>query len=163
MEKDEYKIRIINYPDVNTYTEALEKVVDEKCIYDYIALFDTMDIWAPNKLEIQSTKLTEFKRIEVLGTKSAYNDEVSNIPIDGLYNYNLFKINPFINSTVIFKRGILKYIALCDVSAREGYELNALWLQLAIQQGVLYNISDITVKHKSPLLLEKYNEKSGKK
>jgi hypothetical protein len=158
VEKDEYKIRIINYPEVNTYTEALEKVVDEKCIYDYIALLDTMDIWAPNKLEIQVTKLSELKRIEVLGSKSAYNNEVSNIPLDGLYNYNLFKINPFINSTVIFKRGILKYFALCDVSTSEGYELNALWLQLAIQQGVLYNISDITVKHKSPLLLEKYND-----
>ena len=156
-EKDEYKIRIINYPDVKTYTEALERVVDEKCIYDYIALLETMDIWAPNKLEIQATKLTEFKRIDVLGSKSAYNDEVSKIPLDGLYNYNLFKINPFINSTVVFKRGILKYFAVCDISGCEGFELNALWVQLSIQQGVLYNILDITVKHKSPLSLEKYN------
>jgi len=157
LEKDEYKIIIINYPDVNTYIEALEKVVDEKCIYDYIALSDAMDIWAPNKLEIQALKLAEFKRIDVLGSKSKYNDEVSNIPLDGLYNYNLFKINPFINSTVVFKRGVLKYFAVCEISESEGYELNALWLQLSIQQGVLYNISDITVKHKSPLSLEKYN------
>ena len=157
VEKDEYKIRIIDYPDVNMYTEALEKVVAEKCIYDYIALLETMDIWAPNKLEIQASKLAEFKRIDVLGTKSTYKDKVSNIPLDGLYNYNLFKINPFINSTVIFKRGVLKYFALCEISAREGYELNALWIQLAIQQGVLYNISDITVKHITPLSLEKYN------
>ena len=160
VEKDEYKIIFINYPDVDEYTEALAKVVDEKCIYDYIALLDPMDIWTPNKLEIQAAKLTEFKRIEVLGTKSAYNDEVSNIPLGGLYNYNLFKINPFINSTVIFKRGILKYLELCEVceiSAHKGCELNALWIQLAIQQGVLYNISDITVKHISPLSLERYN------
>jgi len=157
VEKDEYKIRIIDYLDVNMYTEAFEKVVAEKCIYDYIALLETMDIWAPNKLEIQASKLAEFKRIDVLGTKSIYKDEVSNIPIDGLYNYNLFKINPFINSTVVFKRGVLKYFTICEISAREGYELNALWIQLAIQQGVLYNISDITVKHITPLSLEKYN------
>lgn len=158
VENDEYKIIIINYPDVDEYTEALSKVVDEKCIYDYIALLDTMDIWTPNKLEIQASKLAEFKRIEVLGTKSAYNDEVSNIPLDGLYNYNLFKINPFINSTVIFKRGILKYLELCEISAHKGCELNVLWIQNAIQQCVLYNISDITVKHTSPLSLESYNK-----
>ena len=157
-EKDEYKIIIINYPEVRRYTEALERVVSEKCIYDYIALMDIGDIWSPNKLEIQASKLAEFKRIEVLGSKSTYKDEVSNIPIDGLYNYNLFKINPFINSTVVFKRGVLKYFDKCEIDACAGYELNALWLQLAIQQGVLYNISDITVTHISPKLLEKYNK-----
>ena len=157
-EKDEYKIIIINYPEVRRYTEALERVVSEKCIYDYIALMDIGDIWSPNKLEIQASKLAEFKRIEVLGSKSTYKDEVSNIPIDGLYNYNLFKINPFINSTVVFKRGVLKYFEQCEIDACAGYELNALWLQLAIQQGVLYNISDITVTHISSLSLEKYNK-----
>ena len=156
--KDEYKIIIVTYSDVHQYTEALEKVVSEKCIYDYIALMDIGDIWSPNKLEIQASKLGEFKRIEVLGSKSLYNDEVSNIPIDGLYNYNLFKINPFINSTVVFKRGVLKYFEQCEMDACYGYELNALWLQLAIQQGVLYNISDITVTHISSLSLEKYNK-----
>ena len=156
--KDEYKIIIVTYSDVHQYTEALEKVVSEKCIYDYIALMDIGDIWSPNKLEIQASKLGEFKRIEVLGSKSLYNDEVSNIPIDGLYNYNLFKINPFINSTVVFKRGVLKYFDQCEMDACYGYELNALWLQLAIQQGVLYNISDITVTHISSLSLEKYNK-----
>jgi len=158
LEKDEYKIIIITYPEVQRYTEALERVVSEKCIYDYIALMDIGDIWSPNKLEIQATKLTEFKRIEVLGSKSGYNDKVSNIPIDGLYNYNLFKINPFINSTVVFKRGVLKYFEKCEMLAGAGYELNALWLQLAIQQGVLYNISDITVTHISRVSLEKYNK-----
>jgi hypothetical protein len=158
LEKDEYKIIVIKYPETNKYADALERVVSEKCIYDYIALLDTKDIWSPNKLEIQVSKLTEFKRIEVLGSKSIYNEEVSSIPLDGLYNYNLFKINPFINSTVIFKRGVLKYLEQSQLVACEGYELNALWLQLAIQQGVLYNISDITVKHMSPLSLEKYNK-----
>ena len=41
-EKDEYKIRIVYFPDTNTnpntYNESLQKVVDEKCIYNYIAL-----------------------------------------------------------------------------------------------------------------------------
>lgn len=156
--KDEYKIIIVTYPGVHRYTEALEKVVSEKCIYDYIALMDIGDIWSLNKLEIQASKLGEFKRIEVLGSKSVYNDEVSNIPLDGLYNYNLFKINPFVNSTVVFKRGVLKYFEQCEMDACYGYELNALWLQLAIQQGVLYNISDITVTHISSLSLEKYNK-----
>ena len=77
-EKDEYKIIIITYPEVHLYTEALERVVSEKCIYDYIALMDIGDIWSPNKLQIQASKLAEFKRIEVLGSKSIYKDEVSN-------------------------------------------------------------------------------------
>jgi hypothetical protein len=157
LEKDDYKIIVIKYPETNKYADALGRVVSEKCIYDYIALLDTEDIWLPNKLEIQASKLTEFKRIEVLGSKSIYNDEVSNIPLNGLYNYNLFKINPFINSSVVFKRGILKYLEQSELVACEGYELNALWLQLAIQQCVLYNISDITVKHISSISLENYN------
>ena len=124
-EKDEYKIIIITYPEVHRYSEALERVVSEKCIYDYIALMDIGDIWSPNKLEIQTTKLSEFKRIEVLGSKSTYKDEVSNIPIDGLYNYNLFKINPFINSTVVFKRGVLKYFEKCEMLAEAEAEAGA--------------------------------------
>jgi Glycosyltransferase family 10 (fucosyltransferase) C-term len=154
-EKDEYKIRIVYFPDTNTYNESLQKVVNEKCIYSYIALLDLTDIWEPNKLELQVAKLTEFKRIEVLGSKSIYNDKASNIPVGELYNYNLFKVNPFINSTVIFKRGVLKYFENCDTLA--GCEFNALWLQLAIHQDILYNIPDITIKHTSPLSLEKYN------
>ena len=158
LEKDEYKIRVINYPETNTYIESLEKVVSEKCIYDYIALLDITDIWLPNKLEIQFTKVTTFKRIEVLGSNSIYNNQVSKVPIEGLYNYNIFKINPFINSTIIFKRGIIKHFENCKASAIEDYELNSLWLQLAVYQCVLYNMSDVTVKHTSSLSFEKYNK-----
>ena len=152
------RIDIIKYydSDINTPSKAIIKASTNECKYNYIAILNINDIWAPNKLELQSSIILKFNRIDVIGTKSWYEKEPSyiNIPEGELYHHNIFKINPFINSTVVIKKSILKYletsISVCTSISNDTnieFILNALWVQCAIHNCVLYNMSDITVKH----------------
>ena len=149
------RIDIIKYYDneINTPAKALIKAAEHECKYNHIAVLYMNDIWAPNKLELQTNLILKYPRIDVLGSKSRHENEVSCIKEGELYHYNIFKINPFVNSTVVIKKNILKNleIVIVNVDVNVPIEidnvLNALWVQLAIQQCVLYNSGDITVKH----------------
>ena len=151
------RIDIIKYyeSDIN----ILSKIADHECKYNYISVLNISDIWSPNKLELQTNILLKYPRVEVLGTKSRYENETSCNPEGELYHYNIFKINPFINSTVVIKKNVLKCLetlTLKDINMP--VMLNALWVKLAIQQCVLYNIGDITVKHSNIINLTHYKE-----
>jgi hypothetical protein len=151
------RIDIIKYYDneISTPSKALIKATEHECKYNHIAVLYMNDIWAPNKLELQTNLILKYQRIDVLGSKSRYENEVSCIREGEQYHYNIFKINPFVNSTVVIKKNILKNLEIVnvDVDVDVGVPmeidniLNALWVQLAIQQCVLYNSGDITVKH----------------
>ena len=169
--------------EFKTYFQTLLHVVNNDAIYNYIGILDVNDIWEPNKLELQASKLKEFPRIDVIGTKSRYDTsasadlepEIPEIPINGLYNYNLFKINPFINSSVVFKRDVLRYIQSQHHDSRPHphphphpqhdidpdkitlFCMNQLWLQLSIYEAVLYNINQVTLIHKTPYQINHYN------
>ena len=161
------RIDIIKYydSDINTPLKAIIKASTNECKYNYIAILNINDIWAPNKLELQSSIILKFNRIDVIGTKSWYEKEplYINIPEGELYHHNILKINPFINSTVVIKKSILKYLetSMCaSISNNTNIEfiLNALWVQCAIHNCVLYNMSDITVKHVDSKTLTHYKE-----
>ena len=173
--------------EFKTYFQTLLHIVNNDAIYNYIGILDVNDIWEPNKLELQASKLKEFPRIDVIGTKSRYDTsasadlepEIPEIPINGLYNYNLFKVNPFINSSVVFKRDVLRYIQLQHHDSRPHphphphphshpqhdidpdkitlFCMNQLWLQLSIYEAVLYNINQVTLIHKTPYQINHYN------
>ena len=164
---EDKRIEVKNYgEDFKTYIQTLLHVVNNDAVYNYIAILDVNDIWEPNKLELQAAKLKEFPRIDVVGTKSRYDTsaglepEIHEIPINGLYNYNLFKVNPFINSSVVFKRDVLRYMQEqepaedidihIDTDKMAQFCMNRLWLQLALYESVLYNINQITLVHKTP-------------
>ena len=84
------------------------------------------------------------------------------------HNYNIFKVNPFINSSVIFKRGVLRYIDIeqynltiqfnkdIDADKLTQFYMNRLWLQLSIYESVLYNINQVTLTHKTPYQMNHY-------
>ena len=165
------KIKIIKYHknDVNTLTKALLKIKKNECKYKYISILDINDIWSTNKLEIQKNTLLRNPEIDILGTRSQYKNDVSNISEGDLYYYNLFKVNPFVNSTVIIKKTMLKYIDIQEANnittnknntnknnTELYFILNYLWVKLAIFQCVLYNINDITVTHNELNSLEYY-------
>lgn len=161
------------------YIQTLLDVVNKDAMYNHIGILDVNDIWEPNKLELQVAKLKEFPQIDVIGTKSKYDTgagiesepkipEIPEIPINGLYNYNLFKVNPFINSSVVFKRDVLRYIQpqeptedietstnIDPVKITQFY-MNQLWLQLALQESVLYNINQVALTHKTPYQINHY-------
>lgn len=84
--------------EIRTYIQTLVHVVNNDATNNYIGILDINDIWEPNKLEVQVAKLKEFSRIDVIGTKSKYimshtfnteQEQESEIPVNGLYNYNL--------------------------------------------------------------------------
>uniref|UniRef100_A0A6C0EXQ2 Fucosyltransferase C-terminal domain-containing protein n=1 Tax=viral metagenome TaxID=1070528 RepID=A0A6C0EXQ2_9ZZZZ len=163
------RIDIIKYydSDINTPLKAIIKASTNECKYNYIAILNINDIWAPNKLELQSSIILKFNRIDVIGSKSCCQNAISCIPEGELYNYNIFKINPFINSTVVIKKSILKYLetsistsisTYTSINTNIEFILNALWIQCAIHHCVLYNISDITVKHIDSKILTHYKE-----
>ena len=151
------RIHIIKYDNIQTNTlshiHILTTTADRHCKYNYIALLYLGDIWLPNKLELQVNTISKYHRIEILGSKSSFQGEVSCNPEGELYHYNILKVNPFVNSTIVMKKNILHLLHLLDLFENRnefiGFDiiLNALWVHAAIQQSVLYNISDITVIH----------------
>ena len=178
---EDKRIEVKTYgEEFKTYIQTFLHVVNNDAMYNYIGILDVNDIWAPNKLELQAAKLKEFPRIDVIGTKSRYDtsaglepeiseiSEISEIPINGLYNYNLFKVNPFINSSVVFKRDVLRYIQEQEQEQEQEHVedidpdkitlfcMNQLWLQLSIYEAVLYNINQVTLMHKTPYQINHY-------
>ena len=173
---EDKRIEVKNYgEEFKTYVQTLLHVVNNDAMYNHIGILDVNDIWEPNKLELQVAKLKEFPRIDVIGTKSKYDTgaglepEIPEIPINGLYNYNLFKVNPFINSSVIFKRDVLRYIkndidnkidianeVYKETKKHAQYFINELWLQLALQDSILYNINQVALTHKTPYQINHY-------
>ena len=167
------RVEVKNYgEEFKTYIQTLVHVINNDTIYNYIAILDVNDIWELNKLELQAAKLKEFPRIDVIGTKSKCytgtgdKPEILDIPINGLYNYNLFKVNPFINSSVVFKRDIFRYIydgeteteinINIDPDKMAQFYMNRLWLRLTIYDSVLYNINQVTLTHKTPYQFNHY-------
>ena len=168
---EDKRIEIKNYgEEFKTYIQTLLHVVNNDAIYNYIGILDINDIWETNKLEIQAAKLKEFPKIDIVGTKSKCDTgtgdepEILDIPINGLYNYNLFKVNPFINTSVVFKRELLRYIhdgeteteINIDPDKVTQFYMNRLWLQLSIHDSVLYNINQVTLTHKTPYQFNHY-------
>jgi hypothetical protein len=156
------KIKVLHYSDEKSYGSVLLRVANNECLYNYIAIMELGDIWAPIKLEKQAKTLIDYPKIDVLGCKSIYTevinnktrDHVSNNPVEELYKTNIFNTNPFINSTVVFKKSILEYFKPLECK----YALNLLWVQLAVQQGCMYNLNDILVKHSSLNIVKQYDE-----
>jgi len=146
------KIKILDFFHIHSYSQAILTTLSH-CKFDYVSIFNLFDNWSPHKLSLQSSFLIKNKNIDILGTRSTFEKEISNIPIGELHKFNLFKINPFINSTIIIKKILLQHIE----DSYPTFELSNLWLTLQIFDYNLVNLPDITVKH-SYNILKKYND-----
>jgi len=156
------RIDIIKYFEnqINTPSKAMIKVASNECKYNYIAVLYINDVWFTNKLELTVDTLLKYPRIDVLGSESIYQNEKSGIPEGELYKFNILKVNPFVNSSVVIKKNILNYLEVIseDLALEINAIFNVLWVQLAIQQCFLYNISNITVKHNDSSTFAHYKE-----
>jgi hypothetical protein len=145
------RIDVITYYSDQANTLSLSKILttttNQHCKYNHIALLYMGDIWLPDKLELQVNTISKHHRIDIIGSKSSFQGEVSCNPEGELYHYNILKVNPFINSTVVMKKNILNRLEINNEFMGIDTMLNALWVHAAIQQCVLYNANDITVKH----------------
>ena len=100
------RIDIIKYfeNELNTPSKALIKVASDECKYNHIAVLFINDVWFTNKLELEVNTLLKYTRIDVLGSESIYENQKSGIPEGELYKFNIFKVNPFVNSSVVIKK-----------------------------------------------------------
>lgn len=148
-EEQNYKIRVL---DLHAITEpgkanALNEMVGY-CKYDYVAILDVDDVWFPEKLEIQSIYITDFK-YDVVGTRCVYFGDMENviptIPIGDISNVNFKNVNPIINSSSVIRK------SLCRWNNKEnGVEDYDLWLRLRYERPntSFFNCNDILVKHR---------------
>ena len=145
------RINVITYYNNQANNLSLSKILtttaEQHCKYSHIALLYIGDIWTSNKLELQMSIISKHHRIDVLGSKSSFQGEISCNPEGELYHYNILKVNPFVNSTVVMKKNVLNRLEKNNEFMGIDTMLNALWVQAAIQQSVLYSISDVTLKH----------------
>lgn len=154
------RIDIIKFYEntANSISKILITTAEQYCKYNHVALLYIGDIWLSNKLELQMNIISKYHRMDIVGSKSNHENEVSCIPEGELYRYNILKVNPFVNSTVVIKKNILCLLENFDSSLEIDIILNALWIQAAIQQCVLYNISDVSVKHHNAKSFLHYKE-----
>lgn len=135
------KIRVFDLSDITGKSNALNVMV-QYCNYNYVALLDVDDAWLPNKLETQSFYLNVY---DVIGTKCVYfgesNPIVPQTPEGDLKNFNFFSFNPIINSSVIIRKELCKWV-------ENGIEDYDLWLRLKKTGKQFYNCNQVLVKHR---------------
>jgi len=113
--------------------------------YDYIALLDVDDRWVENKLELQIKYLEDY---DVVGTGCEYFGDINNyspkIPYGDISNFDIFKLNPLINSSIIIKK---EYANWCDDIniILEDYDL---WFKLYFESKKIYNLNKILCYHR---------------
>jgi teichuronic acid biosynthesis glycosyltransferase TuaG len=139
------RIKVFDFPNIKGKSNTLNYMISI-CKSEYVALLDVDDIWFPSKLEVQMEILKQ-NIYDVIGTFCVYfgdmNGVVPKLPIGDLSNFNFFKFNPIINSSMIMRK------ELCYWDDKEnGVEDYDLWLNLWKKGNKFYNCDKILVKHR---------------
>jgi glycosyltransferase involved in cell wall biosynthesis len=117
-----------------------EMVKDAK--YDNVALLDVDDMWGDNKLEKQAPYLNKY---DVIGTKCIYfgnTNIIPSIPVGDISNFDIFIVNPLVNSSVIIKK---EHAVWDEKEFLEDYDL---WFKLFNLKKKIYNAPDILCYHR---------------
>lgn len=136
------KIRVFDFHKIKGKANTLNQLI-KYCSYDYIAILDVDDIWARNKLMVQSEYLQHY---DVVGTKCIWFGEkegvVPNIPCGDITKFDFKQVNPIINSSSIIKK------ELCFWDPLETLDDYDLWLKLRLSHKKFFNCNQILVKHR---------------
>jgi glycosyltransferase involved in cell wall biosynthesis len=115
---------------------------------DWICLLDADDLWLPTKLEEQVKLLETQHDAEVIGTTCTYFGERSgapSLPAGALPQGVTLRVNPIINSSVMFRKKYAHWDESNTVYAIEDYDL---WLRLDAAHVRFFNIDQALVKHR---------------
>jgi glycosyltransferase involved in cell wall biosynthesis len=138
-----FDITVFNF-DFKGKSNTLNTLV-KHAKYNFIALLDVDDIWFHNKLEIQSKFL---KSYDVIGTKCEYFGNINkfqpDIPTGDISNFDIFKFNPIINSSVI----INKNFSYWNNDLLNGLEDYDLWFKLFFDKKNIYNVDNVLCYHR---------------
>ena len=142
-----YVIHVVNLPEARGKVAALNQLV-ERCIGEWVAVLDVDDTWERNKLVRQKAIIDQSKRkIDVIGTFCRYFGEVESngprLPAGFIPTMEFWRSNPIINSSALIRRELAvwsdRFYGLDD------YDL---WMRLAIDSAVFYNVGEFLVNHR---------------
>ena len=140
-EEKSNKIRVFDFHNIKGKANTLNEMI-KYCNYDYIALLDVDDIWHQQKLAIQSAWLNIY---DVIGSNCVWFGDrpgiVPSIPQNDFSNFNFAIVNPIINSSVVVRKELCKWV-------ENGLEDYDLWIRLRLKNKKFYNCPQILVKHR---------------
>ena len=134
----EPRIRIVNCLEARNKPEALNKMVSH-AHSQFIAVLDADDLWLPRKLELQIPWMRHF---DVVGTRGEYfGDQTGPITVkEGHVTFDdLLECNHILNSSVMLNKAVAVW------PDTEGIDDYPMWLELAYQGNLLYNLPDCLV------------------
>ena len=135
------KIKVFDLYFIQGKSNTLNELI-KNTKYKYIALLDVDDIWLPDKLEKQLPFID--LNYDVIGTNCIYFGDVnkkSTIPSGDITKYNIKKVNPIINSSVVIK----KELCYWNNIFLEDYDM---WIRLRKQGCTFYNCKETLIKHR---------------
>ncbi len=148
IEKLNNKNIILKYYETDGKANTLNKMIED-IKYDYVALLDVDDIWLDNKLEEQIKYIKE--GYDVIGTGCKYIGDLNfipDIPYGDISDYDIFKSNPIINSSVIIRKSDGLWEDTKYNIGNYNLEDYSLWFKLYYEKRRIYNIQKILVYHR---------------
>jgi glycosyltransferase involved in cell wall biosynthesis len=140
-EEKSNKIKVFDFYNIKGKANTLNEMINY-CQFDYVALLDVDDVWHPQKLETQTTWLGAY---DVIGSNCIWIGDrpgiVPKIPQYDFSNFNFADLNPIINSSVILRKELCRWI-------ENGVEDYDLWIRLRLKNKKFYNCPQILVKHR---------------
>jgi len=136
---NKYQIILKHYETKNAPLTLNALARDAK--YEWIAFLDADDYWAPTKIEKQLTYISNY---DVIGTHCSYIGNMNGsplIPFNDISNYNIFRINPMLHSTILIKKELVEF------DDHFLYDYN-LWFKLFYQKKKFFNVPEILMYHR---------------
>jgi glycosyltransferase involved in cell wall biosynthesis len=139
---------IIQPPPLHGKVESLHGLLP-LCSASWIAILDCDDKWEPLKLERQmEVLLSDARHADVIGTFCQYFGELHDritLPSGYVDPLILVEYNPIINSSALIKKERCNW-NYTDINY--GVEDFALWMEICLQGGKLYNIPEYLTWHR---------------
>lgn len=147
--RDDKRLKIINNKDRKGFVESLNSAILVSR-GKYIARMDSDDISFPNRLDLQ-TNAIERNKADLVGSWAQVINEQGKVlgcltpPTDAhMIRQSIMLHNPFIHSSVVFKKSILYSVGLYNPKlwGAEDYDL---WLRLISQKYICINLPKFLV------------------
>ena len=138
------RIRAFDQHTLRGKVAAMNDLVG-RAIYDWIAVLDVDDFWAPGKLAAQIPYLAS--GYDVVGTHCNYFGDLRgspDIPVGDLTGIDFLKGNPIINSSALIRRDL----AVWSADAPHGLDDYDMWLRLWRAGCKFYNVAEHLTFHR---------------
>lgn len=148
-------VRVFWAGDEGNKSQTLNDMIQNHVKTPYTCLLDSDDWWAPTKLEHQYHLIHQ--GYQVVGTQCVYacpsdpalHNKMPNIPLGDITNFDMFQVNPIINSSSLFQTNLGEWDSHDDLLfGMEDYDM---WMRLRyMHHGKIrmYNCPEPLVYHR---------------